>query len=194
MAAAGGAVSACAACKYQRRRCTPECQLAEFFPQERPRVFRNAHRLFGVSNILKTLARVGPEHRREAMRAIVFEANAWEAYPAQGCVPVIYELHHRILETQLQLDQVNQNIQAYRNVLGDLTATTAIGGHQVPWTMQTGDQYQMMGSMDMAAAADNVVSQPPQYDHQVDQNSSYDDMSDYLVDNMDDQMPPRRSR
>lgn len=210
-AAAGGAGSACAACKYQRRRCTPECQLAEFFPQDRPRVFRNAHRLFGVSNILKTLARVGPERRREAMGAMVYEANAWEAYPAHGCVHIIHELDHQFRQTQLQLDQVKRAIQAYRDVLGDLTTNgdlTATNGdqqqlimscddslpvhHQATW-MQPGGQMissnNNNGMDDMAAA--NAVSQPPQYDH----NSTYDDISYYFVDNMDDQMPPpHRSR
>ncbi|OEL16195.1 hypothetical protein BAE44_0022787 [Dichanthelium oligosanthes] len=114
----GGAGAACAACKYQRRRCTPECPLAEYFPHDRPRVFRNAHRLFGVSNILKTLARAGPEKRREAMHCIIYESQAWDIYPASGCVPIIHGLQQRIRQAELDLRSVHANIQAYRAAQG----------------------------------------------------------------------------
>ncbi|KAL6846856.1 hypothetical protein ACP4OV_022709 [Aristida adscensionis] len=116
----GGGGSACAACKYQRRRCTAECPLAHYFPAERPRVFRNAHRLFGVSNILKTLAGAGPERHRDAMRAIVYEANAWDAYPAHGCLPIIAALEQQLAHTTLHLHHCNALIRAYRDALGPL--------------------------------------------------------------------------
>ncbi|CAN6202276.1 unnamed protein product [Urochloa humidicola] len=115
MATGGGAGSAaCAACKYQRRRCTPDCPLAEFFPQDRSRVFRNAHRLFGVSNILKTLARAGREKRREAMHCIIYESQAWDINPATGCVPIIQDLQRRIRQAELDLRRAYAGIQAYR--------------------------------------------------------------------------------
>ncbi|XP_039842735.1 LOB domain-containing protein 4-like [Panicum virgatum] len=125
-AASGGAGAACAACKYQRRRCTPDCPLAEFFPHDRPRVFRNAHRLFGVSNILKTLDRAGPEKRREAMHCIIYESQAWDIYPASGCVPIIHDLQQRIRQAELDLRRVYAAIQAYR------AAAAAQGGGPVP--------------------------------------------------------------
>ncbi|XP_062203612.1 LOB domain-containing protein 27-like isoform X2 [Phragmites australis] len=118
--ASGGAAPACAACKYQRRRCTPECPLAQYFPHDRPRAFRNAHRLFGVSNILKTLARAGPERHREAMHCIIFESQAWDVYPAQGCVPIILQLRHQVRQAQLRLHHLSARVQAYRAALGPL--------------------------------------------------------------------------
>ncbi|KAJ1266677.1 hypothetical protein BS78_08G170400 [Paspalum vaginatum] len=114
----GGAVPpamACAACKYQRRRCTPDCPLAAYFPHDRPRVFRNAHRLFGVSNILKTLKIAGPVKRDEAMRSIIIESQAWDVNPAAGCVPVILELDRMVRQAQLQLRQVQEAIEAYKS-------------------------------------------------------------------------------
>ncbi|KAK3140349.1 hypothetical protein QOZ80_5AG0399710 [Eleusine coracana subsp. coracana] len=190
MAAGGGA--ACAACKYQRRRCTAECQLAEYFPQDRPRVFRNAHRLFGVSNILKTLARVGPERRRDAMRTIVYEANAWEAYPGQGCVPIIHHLHHAVLQTQLQIDQAKQSINAYRHALGivssDDDALLLHHHQQPPW---------MMDAVPVPAPApdNNAAAQhPPPQDlniHPPGSSSYHDDMSYYFL---DDEMPANNTR
>ncbi|KAK3137140.1 hypothetical protein QOZ80_5BG0448400 [Eleusine coracana subsp. coracana] len=199
MAAGGGA--ACAACKYQRRRCTADCQLAEYFPQDRPRVFRNAHRLFGVSNILKTLARVGPERRRDAMRTIVYEANAWEAYPGQGCVPIIHHLHHSILQTQLQIDQAKQSINAYRQALGIVTTSSVSDDdalllhhhqqQQAPWIMDP-------APAPMAPASDNnaaAQAHPPPQDlniHPPGSSSYYDDDMSYYF--LDDEMPANNTR
>jgi hypothetical protein len=125
MAAGGAGAAACAACKYQRRRCTPDCPLAEYFPHDRPRIFRNAHRLFGVSNILKTLDRAGPEKRREAMHCIIYESHAWDVNPANGCVAIIDDLKRRIWQADLDLRRVYAAIQAYR-------AAAAAQGWPVP--------------------------------------------------------------
>ncbi|KAJ9701997.1 hypothetical protein PVL29_003973 [Vitis rotundifolia] len=51
---------ACAACKYQRRKCKPDCPLAPFFPSHDKERFRNVHRLFGVANVTKTLQEIPP--------------------------------------------------------------------------------------------------------------------------------------
>ncbi|CAL5046455.1 unnamed protein product [Urochloa decumbens] len=116
MATGGSAGSAaCAACKYQRRRCTPDCSLAEFFPQDRSRVFRNVHRLFGVKNILKTLARAGCE----TMHCIIYESQAWDINPTTGCVPIIQDLQRRIRQAELDLCRAYAGIQAYRAAVAD---------------------------------------------------------------------------
>ncbi|CAN8269373.1 unnamed protein product [Cochlearia groenlandica] len=46
---------ACAACKYQRRKCASDCILAPYFPHDRHNQFLNAHKLYGVSNITKII-------------------------------------------------------------------------------------------------------------------------------------------
>ncbi|KAF8732974.1 hypothetical protein HU200_015326 [Digitaria exilis] len=114
---AGSSAAACAACKYQRRRCTRDCPLAEFFPHDRPRVFRNAHRLFGVANILRTLARAGPdpERRREAMHCIIYESQAWEINPSTGCLPLIRDLQLQVRQADLDLRRVYAAIHAFRS-------------------------------------------------------------------------------
>ncbi|RLM55515.1 hypothetical protein C2845_PM10G04760 [Panicum miliaceum] len=185
-AASGGAGAACAACKYQRRRCTPDCPLAEYFPHDRPRVFRNAHRLFGVSNILKTLDRAGPEKRREAMHCIIYESQAWDIYPASGCIPIIHDLQQRIRQAELDLRRVYAGIQAYSAAAAaaqgggpvpgsdcDPSASASApppfqfqpatgddGGGLLPFTMYCGDQQRMM--MNAAASDDeNIALQMP---------------------------------
>ena len=135
MEAAGGgggpppAVTACAACKYQRRRCVADCPLAPYFPHDRSRVFRSAHRLFGVSNILKTLERAGPDpdRRHEAMQCVVYESQAWDLYPSAGCVPIIHGLQQRIHQVENELRRVRAHLQAYqqpqpRDIVDDAAA------------------------------------------------------------------------
>ncbi|PKI63191.1 LOB domain-containing protein 27-like [Punica granatum] len=100
----GGTSQACAACKYQRRKCTPECQLAPYFPADKPEVFKNAHKLFGVKNILNILKTLqDPAQKVEAMTSIICQANIREMFPVHGCCQVIdlYCSQIRLLEEEL---------------------------------------------------------------------------------------------
>ncbi|KAH0642338.1 hypothetical protein KY285_033205 [Solanum tuberosum] len=100
----GNGSQACAACKYQRRRCAPDCLLAPYFPVERNKEFLNAHKLFGVSNLLKLLRNVEPFQRDNAMKALIFEANIRAGDPVGGCYRIIMNLQRLInlYETELQ--------------------------------------------------------------------------------------------
>ncbi|KAJ8645078.1 hypothetical protein MRB53_006826 [Persea americana] len=110
MTVKGGTSQACAACKYRRRKCNADCPLAPYFPPDDPKQFQNAHRLFGVSNILKILEQLNPEQKLEAMRSIVYQANMRERYPVHGCLGIIYKLQLVIHETQQALDAVNAQL------------------------------------------------------------------------------------
>ncbi|RRT68802.1 hypothetical protein B296_00032150 [Ensete ventricosum] len=50
-----GSHSPCASCKLLRRRCTPDCVFAPFFPSDEPHTFATVHRVFGASNVSKML-------------------------------------------------------------------------------------------------------------------------------------------
>ncbi|KAK1407284.1 hypothetical protein QVD17_38898 [Tagetes erecta] len=97
---------ACAACKYQRKRCTPECALAPHFRPENPLVFRNAHKLFGVRNILRILKQINPNHKAEAMRSIMYEANMRDMFPVHGCLNVIRDFQYQIRQAEEELYNV----------------------------------------------------------------------------------------
>ncbi|KAL6844880.1 hypothetical protein ACP4OV_025539 [Aristida adscensionis] len=113
-AGAGGQNQACAACKYQRRKCNPDCPLARYFPADQQRVFLNAHRLFGVSNIQKTLRRIEPERGPDAMRALIYQSEARAADPVHGCVRIIKDLEHQLHHTNAELAATLQQIAIYR--------------------------------------------------------------------------------
>lgn len=104
--------SACAACKYQRRKCGPQCMLAPYFPPERQQEFQNAHRLFGVSNIVKKLRKLSPPDRQKAVNSMVFEANMHAADPSGGCLRIIFELENKLSFLNEELAKV-QNCLAF---------------------------------------------------------------------------------
>ncbi|XP_052182061.1 LOB domain-containing protein 22 [Diospyros lotus] len=97
---------ACAACKYQRRKCYPDCILAPYFPHDRQSQFLNAHKLFGVSNITKIIRNLTPPEKDEAMRTIIFQSDVRAADPVGGCCRIIRDLQRQIKLGHLELDLI----------------------------------------------------------------------------------------
>ncbi|KAL4560051.1 hypothetical protein LXL04_032199 [Taraxacum kok-saghyz] len=97
---------ACAACRYQRRKCAPDCVLAPYFPHDRQRQFQNAHKLFGVSNITKLIRDLDPPQKDEAMRTIIYQSDVRAQDPVEGCYRIIRELHRQIEYSRAELEIV----------------------------------------------------------------------------------------
>ncbi|KAK1313026.1 LOB domain-containing protein 27 [Acorus calamus] len=114
MTVKGGTSQACAACKYQRRKCSATCPLAPYFPPDNPKQFQNAHKLFGVSNILKILNRIDPSQKSEAMRSIIYESNIRDKYPVYGCLGIIMTLQFQIQQVQYECNLVNNQLEHIR--------------------------------------------------------------------------------
>ncbi|XP_019241651.1 PREDICTED: proteasome subunit alpha type-1-like [Nicotiana attenuata] len=79
-------ITPCAACKILCRRCIDKCVLAPYFPPTEPLKFTTAHRVFGASNIIKSL-----------------QANARIRDPVYGCAGAIWQLQKHISELQAQV-------------------------------------------------------------------------------------------
>ncbi|KAG9152827.1 hypothetical protein Leryth_017653 [Lithospermum erythrorhizon] len=110
----GGTSSACAACKYQRRRCVSDCPLAPYFPADQPKLFQNAHKLFGVRNILKILEQLDPSQQPEAMKSMKYQSNARDKNPVYGCVWEIQKLHMDIQMYYEELQVVHSQLACFR--------------------------------------------------------------------------------
>ncbi|KAK1645429.1 hypothetical protein QYE76_063234 [Lolium multiflorum] len=97
----------CAACKLLRRRCTPTCVFAPYFPGGEPHRFASVHKVFGTSSARKIIQEVPVEHRGEAASSLVQEANARISDPIYGSVGAITSLQRQVesLQTQLALAQ-----------------------------------------------------------------------------------------
>ncbi|KAL2892186.1 LOB domain-containing protein 27 [Bienertia sinuspersici] len=112
----GGSSQACAACKYQRRKCESNCPLAPYFPADNPKMFQNAHRLYGVSNIMKTLKNLPTKiERDEAMRSIIYESDMRRKDPVHGCLRTLCQLKEQIRRAEEELFYVNSWLAALKN-------------------------------------------------------------------------------
>ncbi|CAL9178723.1 unnamed protein product [Musa hybrid cultivar] len=98
-----GSHSPCASCKLLRRRCTPDCVFAPFFPSDEPHKFAMVHRVFGASNVSKMLQELPLHQRADAVSSLVYEANARMRDPVYGCVGAISYLQHQVSQLQMQL-------------------------------------------------------------------------------------------
>ncbi|KAK7294351.1 hypothetical protein RJT34_17240 [Clitoria ternatea] len=105
---------ACAACKYQRRKCAPDCILAPYFPHDRQRQFLNAHKLFGVSNITKIIKKLGPHDKDQAMRTIIYQSDMRATDPVGGCYRYIQDLQAQIEFYRAELELVLQQLAIFR--------------------------------------------------------------------------------
>ncbi|XP_077225504.1 LOB domain-containing protein 27-like [Tasmannia lanceolata] len=150
MTVKGGTSQACAACKYQGRKCAVDCPLAPYFPPDQPKQFQNVHRLFGVSNILKILKQLDANQRRKAMRSIICHANIREKYPVNGCLGIIVDLQLQIHHTQQELYAVNaqlakcrqQQISSPHHPSSQLQLATTISNNSAFPLFQNHDQQQ----------------------------------------------------
>ncbi|KAL6328364.1 hypothetical protein AAG906_034507 [Vitis piasezkii] len=93
----------CAACKILRRRCTDRCVLAPYFPPTEPFNFITVHRVFGASNIIKSLQDLPESRRADAVSSMIYEANARMRDPVYGCAGAISQLHKQLCDLQTEL-------------------------------------------------------------------------------------------
>ncbi|KAH6802279.1 LOB domain-containing protein 21 [Perilla frutescens var. frutescens] len=95
--------SSCAACKFLKRRCSPNCQFAPYFRSDEPKKFAKVHKVFGASNVSKILNEVPEEQREDTVNSLVFEAEVRLQDPVYGCIGAIASLQHKMVELQHDL-------------------------------------------------------------------------------------------
>ncbi|KAL5740155.1 hypothetical protein ACOSQ2_029335 [Xanthoceras sorbifolium] len=111
----GGSKQACAACKHQRRRCADNCPLAPYFPADQHQNFLNAHRLFGIGNIMRVLRQVPEDQRQDAVKSIIFESNQRALNPVVGCWGVVLQFRRQFQAAVEELHKVNAQLAVFRN-------------------------------------------------------------------------------
>ncbi|XP_062191092.1 LOB domain-containing protein 24-like [Phragmites australis] len=93
----------CAACKYLRRRCAPDCVLAPYFPASRPQRYADVHAVFGTSNVTRVLQSLPVQERGRAADTMATEAHWRVQDPVYGCAGIIDRLQEEIRAVQLEL-------------------------------------------------------------------------------------------
>jgi hypothetical protein len=110
----GGTGSPCAACKFLRRKCQPDCVFAPYFPPENPQKFVHVHRVFGASNVTKILNELHPYQREDAVNSLAYEADMRIRDPVYGCVGAISILQHRLRQLQQELARASYELSKYQ--------------------------------------------------------------------------------
>ncbi|KAK4338857.1 hypothetical protein RND71_040319 [Anisodus tanguticus] len=110
--------SPCAACKFLRRKCQPECVFAPYFPPDQPQKFANVHKIFGASNVTKLLNELQPHQREDAVNSLAYEADMRLRDPVYGCVGVISLLQHQLRQLQVDLSCAKSELSKYQNLGG----------------------------------------------------------------------------
>ncbi|XP_009411209.3 protein ASYMMETRIC LEAVES 2-like [Musa acuminata AAA Group] len=118
------ASSPCAACKFLRRKCQPDCVFAPYFPPDQPQKFVQVHRVFGASNVTKLLNEVNPYQREDAVNSLAYEADMRLRDPVYGCAGVISVLQHQLRQLQLDLAFAMSELSKYQS------AAAAAVGHR----------------------------------------------------------------
>ncbi|KAL3521241.1 hypothetical protein ACH5RR_019390 [Cinchona calisaya] len=95
--------SSCAACKFLKRRCTPNCQFAPYFRSDEPNKFAKVHKVFGASNVSKILNEVPEDQREDTVNSLVYEAEVRLRDPVYGCIGAIASLQKKMVELQNDL-------------------------------------------------------------------------------------------
>ncbi|WZZ83844.1 hypothetical protein YC2023_104416 [Brassica napus] len=98
-------LSPCAACKILRRRCGEKCVLAPYFPPTEPAKFSIAHRELPESQ------------RTDAVKSLVYEAEARIRDPVYGSAGAIYNLQRQVSELQAELAKAQ--VEIIKRVHGD---------------------------------------------------------------------------
>ncbi|GMY13302.1 LOB domain-containing protein 25 [Fagus crenata] len=117
--------SPCAACKFLRRKCMPDCIFAPYFPPEEPQKFANVHKIFGASNVSKLLNEVLPHQREDAVNSLAYEAEARIKDPVYGCVGAISVLQRQVIRLQKELDSTNADLIRYACNANEMPTSTS---------------------------------------------------------------------
>ncbi|GMH09040.1 hypothetical protein Nepgr_010880 [Nepenthes gracilis] len=107
----------CAACKYLRKKCPPDCIFSPLFPASDPQRFAHIHRIYGAGNIARMLQKLPAHLRAQAAESLSFEARCRIEDPVYGCVKIISQLQQEIFMAQSQLAKTLAQFQVFCNSL-----------------------------------------------------------------------------
>lgn len=113
---ANTASTACAACKYLRRKCDESCFLAEYFPATKSEEYLICHRVFGTYNLVRIMKSVQEHERHETVATLILEARMRVSNPVHG-----YFVLHKVLQAQIdehlkELDAVKKHLFLFKSL------------------------------------------------------------------------------
>ncbi|KAK7300507.1 hypothetical protein RJT34_11352 [Clitoria ternatea] len=116
--------SSCAACKFLKRRCIPNCIFAPYFRSDECKKFAKVHKVFGASNVSKILVEVPEEQREDTVNSLAYEAEARLRDPVYGCIGAIALLQRKMVELQHDLAIAKDRLARAAAVAAAATTTS----------------------------------------------------------------------
>ncbi|KAH7446932.1 hypothetical protein KP509_01G082600 [Ceratopteris richardii] len=148
--------SPCAACKFLRRKCTPQCIFAPYFPPDYPQRFENVHKVYGASNVTKLLNDMDPSQREDAVNSLVIQAEARIKDPVYGCVGECANL-------AAQIKKIQEQIAVAKFELAYLTSMKDPGLHQQSFLIQGDRRLEETTTIDMSPLEASTYMQQHQW-------------------------------
>ncbi|KAK7385780.1 hypothetical protein VNO78_31636 [Psophocarpus tetragonolobus] len=121
--------SSCAACKFLKRRCIPNCIFAPYFRSDECKKFAKVHKVFGASNVSKILIEVPEEQREDTVNSLAYEAEARLRDPVYGCIGAIALLQRKMVELQHDLAVAKDRLARYAAAATTPSATDTFNAH-----------------------------------------------------------------
>ncbi|EEF34079.1 LOB domain-containing protein 21 [Ricinus communis] len=116
--------SSCAACKFLKRRCIPNCIFAPYFRSDEPKKFARVHKIFGASNVSKILIEVPEEQREDTVNSLAYEAEARLRDPVYGCIGAIALLQRKMVELQVDLAIAKARLARYTAISSSFSSAS----------------------------------------------------------------------
>ncbi|KAJ1401176.1 Lateral organ boundary [Sesbania bispinosa] len=123
--------SSCAACKFLKRRCIPNCIFAPYFRSDECKKFAKVHKVFGASNVSKILIEVPEEQREDTVNSLAYEAEARLRDPVYGCIGAIALLQRKMVELQHDLAIAKDRLARYAAAATTPSSSTDISSSNV---------------------------------------------------------------
>ncbi|XP_027332734.1 LOB domain-containing protein 21-like [Abrus precatorius] len=121
--------SSCAACKFLKRRCIPNCIFAPYFRSDECKKFAKVHKVFGASNVSKILIEVPEEQREDTVNSLAYEAEARLRDPVYGCIGAIALLQRKMVELQHDLAIAKDRLARYAAAATTPSTTDILNAH-----------------------------------------------------------------
>ncbi|XP_008777046.2 LOB domain-containing protein 4-like [Phoenix dactylifera] len=100
----------CAACRILHRKCSRDCMLSPYFPADEPEKFGVVHKVFGASNVSKMLQMLEESRREDAVKSMVYEAQARLKHPVYGCTGAIFYLQKSVEDLEGRLRATREQL------------------------------------------------------------------------------------
>lgn len=104
----------CAACKYQRKKCSSDCILRKHFPANLADDFRAVQNVFTIATLKKMIEKFEVPEQEEVVKSIYWEAKMWDQDPVHGPYGSYKKLKQELEE--LEQEQRNNKYRRLQNM------------------------------------------------------------------------------